>query len=284
MKTFDPSLAAHLQQERTTLAHCYRLTRRDGVRFGFTSHDRDLSIAGLTYKAGDGLTATTLESTGDLRANNQDIQVILSDNRLTEADILAGLYDYASLDVFLVNWQSPPAVLSPQTVVWLQTARFGEIEVKGGQFVAETWGLSHALEHQIPALVSPTCRAARLGDSACKVSLALYTFFYVVGTVINLRTFTHTDAVQATDFFRYGTLRFTSGPLNGRECTVKDYNDGTFTLIEDAPGLAAGQTFQAIRGCDRLFATCRDVFQNVVNFRGEPPHLLPGVDKLVQPL
>jgi hypothetical protein len=41
-----------------------------------------------------------------------------------------------------------------------------------------------------------------------------------------------------------------------------------------------GDAFVATRGCDRQFSTCRDVFNNVKNFRGEPPHLLPGEDKI----
>jgi uncharacterized phage protein (TIGR02218 family) len=284
MKTFDSALTAHLAQEHTTLARCYRLTRRDGMAFGFTSHDQEITLGGLTYRASDGLTATTLESTADFRANNQDIQGVLSDSRITEADILAGLYDYAALNVFLVNWQAVPQTLSPQTVVWLQTARFGEIELKGGQFVAEAWGLSQALERQVPNLVSPTCRATRLGDAACKVNVTAHQFSYNVASIINKRTFTHNNSSQPTGAFRYGIVRFSNGIAAGREYTVKQYENNVLTLIDEAPGVQVGDAFTIIRGCDRRFETCRDVFNNVLNFRGEPPHLLPGTDKLVQPL
>ena len=37
----------------TTLARCWKLTRRDGVTQGFTDHDRDLSFGGVVYAAGD---------------------------------------------------------------------------------------------------------------------------------------------------------------------------------------------------------------------------------------
>ena len=35
-----------------------------------------------------------------------------------------------------------------------------------------------------------------------------------------------------------------------------------------------------LAGCDKSLATCRDRFDNLVNFRGEP--YVPGLDKMVQ--
>ena len=40
--------------------------------------------------------------------------------------------------------------------------------------------------------------------------------------------------------------------------------------------IAAGDTFVVTAGCDKRFATCRDRFDNVVNFRGFPH--IPGND------
>ncbi len=40
MKSFSPSLAAHLASGATTLCACWRVTRGDGVVLGFTDHDR----------------------------------------------------------------------------------------------------------------------------------------------------------------------------------------------------------------------------------------------------
>ena len=54
MRTLPPGLAAHLQSGTTTLCWCWRLTRRDGVRQGFTDHDRDLNFDGTTFEAAAG--------------------------------------------------------------------------------------------------------------------------------------------------------------------------------------------------------------------------------------
>ena len=57
MKTLNPVLQAHLDEGTTTLAWCWRITRADGVTFGFTDHDRDLTVAGLVHAARTGLEA-----------------------------------------------------------------------------------------------------------------------------------------------------------------------------------------------------------------------------------
>ena len=55
MRSLDTNLAAHLAGATTTLAHCWRLTRRDGAVEGFTDHDRDLVFDGTAFLAASGL-------------------------------------------------------------------------------------------------------------------------------------------------------------------------------------------------------------------------------------
>jgi hypothetical protein len=61
MKTLSPALQAHLDTGATTLCWCWRLTRRDGVKLGFTDHDRDLVFDGTTFEAAAGFTATEIK-------------------------------------------------------------------------------------------------------------------------------------------------------------------------------------------------------------------------------
>jgi len=51
MRSLPDALAAHLAEGVTTLCHCWRLTRRDGLVLGFTDHDRDLVAEGTTFIA-----------------------------------------------------------------------------------------------------------------------------------------------------------------------------------------------------------------------------------------
>ena len=50
MKILPSALAAHLAGGATTLAWCWRITRSDGITFGFTDHDRTLSFDGTDFE------------------------------------------------------------------------------------------------------------------------------------------------------------------------------------------------------------------------------------------
>ena len=64
MKTIPAGLATHLQGEVTRLASLFTVTRKDGVTFRFTDHDRDLVHAGQTYKSRAGYERTAVAGTG----------------------------------------------------------------------------------------------------------------------------------------------------------------------------------------------------------------------------
>ena len=54
---FNANLKAHLESGNTSVSRAWEIARRDGVRLGFTDHDRDLAFDGLTFRAQSGLTA-----------------------------------------------------------------------------------------------------------------------------------------------------------------------------------------------------------------------------------
>lgn len=57
MKSLNPALQAHLDDGTTTLSWCWRITRADGMTFGFTDHDRTLSFDGTEFEPESSLTA-----------------------------------------------------------------------------------------------------------------------------------------------------------------------------------------------------------------------------------
>jgi len=62
---------------------------------------------------------------------------------------------------------------------------------------------------------------------------------------------------------------------------VKRWDASTRTVVLFLPMpnlLAVGDTFEAYPGCAKDIATCRDTFDNILNFRGEP--YVPGQDAL----
>ena len=64
MRTIPAALQAKLDSGVTTLCRCWIVTRRDGAVQGFTDHDEDVAVDGLTCRAGTGLTGS--EATAQL--------------------------------------------------------------------------------------------------------------------------------------------------------------------------------------------------------------------------
>lgn len=275
MKQVSTALATHLHAEVTTLAHCWKLTRRDGVVMGFTDHDSDIVFTGVNYSAQTGFTPTAIDTSSSLAVDNLDIDGMLDSAAIAEADVLAGLYDFAEIELFLANY----ADLS-QGRLLLRTGWLGQVTLKQGQFVAEVRGLTQRLSQNVGELYSPTCRAT-LGDSKCGINLTGYTVTSTVSAVDGRSRFIDTARTQDSGYFANGTVQFTSGANQGLKMEVKQFAGGVFTLSLPMPyAIVAGDHYTAVAGCDKRFNSCIARFNNAVNFRGEPH--VPGLDAILE--
>lgn len=275
MKTLSTPLATHLTGEVTTLATCWKLTRTDTTIMGFTDHDRDLVVSGVTYKADTGFTPTAVAGSATLAVDNLDIEGMLSSGAITEADVMAGKYDFAEVEVFQVNYAD-----LLQGVIKLRLGWLGEVTVKNHQFIAEVRGLSQRLAHTLGEFYSPSCRA-QLGDSRCKVSMGPRTFTGTITTATSRQEFLDTARTQVAGTFTFGKITFTSGANSGLSMEVKEYTVGHFILALPMPyTLVVGDGYSVREGCDKTFATCISRFSNAVNFRGEPH--VPGIDRMLE--
>ncbi len=276
MKTLPPGLQAHLDSGATTLAWCWRLTRRDGVRLGFTDHDRDIAFDGTTFEAAAGLTATEMRDSVGLSVDNLEVSSALTSERLGEADLAAGIYDDARVEIFRVNWSAP------EQRVLMRSGSLGEVRRAGHAFTAEVRGLAHYLQQPKGRLFQFTCDAD-LGDQRCKIDLddPAHRGEGTIVEVVGERRFAASglDAYE-DDWFTRGLLRFTSGAASGQAIEVKAHSKGDVVSLElwaavRAP-LAVGQTFVVTAGCDKHLETCAAKFSNALNFRGFPH--MPGND------
>jgi uncharacterized phage protein (TIGR02218 family) len=275
MKPISASLAAHMAGEVTTLATCWKLTRRDGQAFGFTDHDKNLIIEGFTYNAATGFTPSAISSTSSLAVDNLEVEALLDSSLIEESEIMAGLYDFAEVEVFMANYADVS-----MGKMRLRTGWFGEIEVKGGRFVAEVRGLTQKLQQNIGEIYSLTCRA-RLGDARCTKNLAAFTFTGSITAVTSRQIFTDSALTQASGYFDQGKITFTSGLNNGISMEIKNFSNDIITTVLPLPfDVAVGNTYSIVAGCDKTLQTCITKFSNALNFRGEPH--VPGFDKLME--
>ena len=281
MKTLSPDFSAHLASGATTLCWCWRLTRRDGARLGFTDHDRPLAFDGTTFEAASGFTASEIKDTIGLSVDNLEVTSAISSNALVEADLAAGTYDDAAVEIFRVNWSDP------NQRVLMRSGSLGEVRRSGIAFSAEVRGLAHYLQQPKGRLYQYTCDAD-LGDARCTIDRTDPAFlgYGAVQSVASARQFTATGlSAYAAAWFTRGLLTFTSGAANGQQVEIKAHNvaaSGDVTIELWSPArlpLVADQTFTVTAGCDKHLTTCTAKFANAVNFCGFPH--MPGNDFLV---
>lgn len=280
MRSVPAALQARLDSGVTTLATCWKLTRRDGVVQGFTDHDEDLVVDRVTYRAGTGFTASEATSRFDLSVDGSEIAGALAADSLDEADLAAGRYDAARIDTYLVDWSEPS--------LFVLTARgtLGEVKREGRAFSAELRGPADALSQESGCLFTARC-GADLGDARCKVDLSAPALRGngTVAAAASASSFTAAGLDGFADgWFTAGRLVWSSGANAGLAVEIKEHRviAGTVRLsLWQAPSepLAAGDGFTVTAGCDKSFDTCRGRFANAVNFRGFPH--IPGNDFVI---
>ena len=284
MKTVTPTLLAHLQSAGTCLATCWRITRNDGTQWGYTAHDQLLTIAALAYQPQSGFQPSAVDTKEGLSVDNMEVDALVLSAEFSEAELLAGRWDYARVEIFQVNYTQPNA-----GTLLLRRGTLGEVSFsaqdqrnsQSGTYKAELRGLLQPLSQVIGEVVSKLCRAS-LGDARCGVNLPALTVAAVVASINAANTVIGSPALtQPAGYFDYGLLTFTTGPNAGYATEVHGYTPGVLQLFQPlAYTPAVGDAFRLSPGCDRHFGTCIGRFANAVNFRGEPH--LPGQDKLMQ--
>jgi uncharacterized phage protein (TIGR02218 family) len=294
MKSLPAALLAHYGQDVTTLALCWTIEKSTGEVIRSTDHDRDIVIttgelAGR-YVAGANITGSDIRSTADMAVDNMEVEGAFPNEwvipDLTVAEIEAGVLDNAPVTVFVVNWQSPD---DGQNI--LRCGYLGALtRDSDGRYRTEVRGLTQRLSQNIGQTYSERCNVVEFGDSRCKFDVAGATRTVEVVSVTNRRRFdvqiTSGSAPPTATYFDGAKLTFTSGANQGffREVKRAADNGGVLevSLWEELPAdVEVGDTATLPPACNRLLETCRDVHNNIVNFRGYGV-FIPGVLALMK--
>lgn len=281
-KTISDPFKAHLAGEVSTLATCWQITRRDNVSLYFTDHDQNLLVDGNTYLAALGYTRSAMTMNVDYSIDNIQIAGIIDSDTLNEDDIRAGLYDFAELKMFLVNWQD-----LTMGITRLRRGTLGDVSsTPSGMFQTQMNGMQQILAHAIGEIFTALC-AADLGDSRCTIDLTLgagFTFAGAVTSVTDNQNFAISvpGSPDPDGWFNDGVITWTAGLNSGRSIEVKGWIQSTAavqTFLAMPRAVQIGDTFTIYPGCDKKAITCRDKFNNIVNQRGFP--FIPGIDAIL---
>ncbi len=275
MKACSSGLNTHIQQGQTTLATLFKVTRRDGTVLGFTEHDVDLIVGGVTYLSTSSYNRFNLNEGSDSSAKTTEL-VGAIDSVITRDELERRLYDYAQIQLLLCNWSN----VSQGSII-LATGSFGPVSIEEFQFRVEIRGLAKPLEDMGGEICGPGCRVD-FGSPKCAPS-GLLASGTNINSLLQTGTVVSTDGVKTIVFSGMsnpskpdgGNLTFLTGSNANLSAEIKTINWGTNTLTLQ-PGalllldIAPGDTFSYFPACDKTFFTCSTVYLNALNFQAEP--------------
>ncbi len=281
----------------------WKFDLQDGTTHYFTNHNTTINHDGNTYSpVASLLLAATQRQTGITPTNTNAIGII---DVLSFSNFFSGLIRGTKITEFLLNWQYPWAGFITSNVFTLQEYSFDAAKWRS-DFASAVKRITYPKGH----VYGRTCRHV-LGDNKCKVALDFLeqTQIQVLPPIIGKTQFRAFVSITPDEFdndrslsgyFNFGNLLFTSGPNNGisreiRSSIVNNPNDlaiQSFTLQVPTPfNLVAGSRFTIWPGCDKLWSTCKDKFENPTdgdipcgntkNFGGFPT--IPGKDGIFSP-
>jgi uncharacterized phage protein (TIGR02218 family) len=279
MRVLPSGLADAIDSGAASLATAWILTRADGVKLGFTDHDRDLALEGVICAAATGWTAGAAETDLGLKAGMATAPGALDSAAITEADIAAGRYDGAGVEAWRLDWTAP------ENAVLLWRGTIARLVRTGTAFTAEIEGPLWLLERSAGRTYGVLCDAV-LGDARCALDVSGAAFNgtgAVASTSDDRRLLVTGIDAFAIGWFAGGRLTWTSGANAGAVQTAASHlvgETGVVLVLEEAAlqPVAAGDAFAIRAGCDKRFATCFSKFANIANFQGFPD--IPGDDFL----
>lgn len=292
------ALKDHIRQGATTTCILLKIipVSQGYPVYGVTSLDRDVIYddgnGPLKYSAAVGTQPSALQGRADISVDNAQATSLMSefDVPVSEADIRAGAYDFATYRLYFVNY----ADLS-QGHVYLRGGTIGQvtIDATGLSFVNELRGLTAELKQSVCEKDSLSCRAIfgtqPIGGSTPgqQVRYGWCGFdaesLLVPGTVSsvsleNTITFTVSGFSMAEDELAPGIAIFTSGLNSGRTYEIESNTAaGEITLAFPTTfPISPGDTLEYRPDCNKQARDsekgCLHWFSSdwVLHFRGEP--------------
>lgn len=277
MKPWSTILLNNYLRPTTSLAMAWRVKRADHQVFGWTDHDEDVVLDGVTYRASGGLGVTAAHTTDTLAVPTLDITAFLDVS--TEFELEAGYWDNSIVTMFEFCWDPLPLVMNQHTVNIIRHGQLGTVRRENTRFTAELRGETQRLNKRIGRQYTPTC-PWRFGSVECGLDITPWTSGGGVTALGSDPALVfQTSDVKPDGYFAGGWVTFATGANAGLTREVRSFVAQYFGLWRPFPSpVAIGDAYTGVHGDDKRFETCRDVFNNSINFGGFPD--IPGSDKI----
>lgn len=271
MKQIAPARLTYLATGNVTEARTWRVVRKDGRVFTFTSSDIDLVKGGETYASATGVTASAVANSASLAVDNLEVSGFLNAAAITEAEVIAGRWDGATIFVADVNYTN---VAQGQTIIGVGT--IGNISVGRMGFVVECRSLSQMLSQNIGRTVTTTCDAD-VFDARCGKDPAPYIVTgSVTGGITDNKHFSDSTRIEASPWFDFGKITWLTGANAGLSQEIKKQTGIAFVLQLHMPyPITVGDTYSMLPGCNKLLnlGGSGDTITGAANSNNLPPNV-----------
>jgi uncharacterized phage protein (TIGR02218 family) len=305
-RTVPSALQTHLNTGSTTITQLLLIkpVTPGYSAIGITLLDRDVTYndgaGSVAYLSKIGMVPAALVSSLDMTVDNTEVQSLIPefDLPISEADIVAGVYDYAEATIYQVNYED----LSMGHVV-LGYGTTGQMRVENGlSFWTEFTALSKLLKQSIVEKDSITCRAV-YGSQPIGTGGGVFEQRFPCGKDASAEftgskavtsagaepnsSFTASALGAAANTYVPGILVWLTGKNAGRTYEVDSQTaGGAMTLtFETMFPILVGDTFKVRPDCTKWVEGangCKAHFSSVsatewkLHYRGEP--LIPIAD------
>lgn len=285
MITVPASTREFLKQGAKRIARCWKIVRKDGTTFRFTTATKTITLDGSSYTPVGGVYSSAERREGGLATHDVEFMGVITSDAITDDDLLARKFDDAEVTEYTIDWKYAFAGPIFARRWWISKVVF-DAEIWNGSLE----GIGREFREKIGDRYTRPCRH-KLGSTGCGISLASYT---VTGLTVlgmldgekkrRIRASTGTLSGSFADgYFDSGTLTGTSGANNGITRDIKSYVSATRDIEVQLPfpaPVAVGDTFTIVAGCNGLKTTCISKFNNLVNYGGF--EFIPGTDAVLK--
>lgn len=154
MRHIPTELAARIESGAARLCHAWIVTRADGGRLGFTDHDRELEVDGVSCSPSEGWGVGAAEAEAGGAAGSATAQGAAGEGFDRE------MFDGAAVELWRVDWSEPGLK------VRLWAGSLARLTLADGALTVELEGPAARLERAVGRTYGRACDA-RFRDARC---------------------------------------------------------------------------------------------------------------------
>ena len=259
MKDASVEYIAKEEADQRKPVELYHIWRDGGEHWRYTDGDVSVIFDGDTY------TPATLTRSSTKYDSQLEVTKLTVDAAYVESPVL----EFIAINPVEILWISVSKLFRDQDPLEANVIFIGQIKdisFKGVTASITCVGFEHFLKHIVPKWrYQLTCNHV-VFDSKCTLTEASYkTTATVILTSANTILTSDTFASEEDGYFTGGKAVF------GDEArTIVDHVGSAITIMYKMKELEDNDSVDVYPGCDGNVETCRDKFNNIINFLGFP--------------